>query len=60
MPGRVGLETGRMYLGGDDGAGAIDLLDKLFLLVLRKSGNVVVVPTERMPSRAGVAATHRY
>jgi len=37
-----------------------DILDDLAELVLRTKGDVVVVPTERMPSRTGVAATYRF
>jgi hypothetical protein len=37
-----------------------DLLDDLAEIVLRRQGQVVVVPAERMPSATGLAATYRY
>jgi hypothetical protein len=37
-----------------------DLLDDIAELVLRKGGEVVVVPSEKMPTPAGVAAIYRF
>ena len=37
-----------------------DVLDDLAELVLRTKGDVVVVPTERMPSTTGAVAIYRY
>ena len=37
-----------------------DLLDDLAELVLNKGGQVVVVPSERMPTETGAAAIYRY
>ena len=37
-----------------------DVLDNLGELVLSKGGKVVVVPSERMPTKTGAAATCRY
>lgn len=37
-----------------------DLLDDLAEMVLTKAGDVVVVPSERMPARTGAAATYRF
>lgn len=37
-----------------------DMLDDLAEAVLRTGGDVVVVPTERMPSDTGLAASFRY
>ncbi|MDP2319835.1 MAG: hypothetical protein Q8O42_10925 [Acidobacteriota bacterium] len=66
------LEAGRVRAGRlDPATGAIvdlslddpavgDMLDDLAEAVLRTGGDVVVVPTERMPSDTGLAATFRY
>ena len=37
-----------------------DMLDDLAELVMSKDGEVVVVPTERMPTETGVAAINRF
>ena len=37
-----------------------DLLDDLDELVGKMAGQVLVIPTERMPGRTGLAATYRY
>jgi len=39
---------------------ADDLLDDIGEAVLRRGGEVVVVPAERMPTTSGLAATYRY
>ena len=66
------LEAGRVRSGRlDPATGAIvdlvlddpavgDMLDDLAEAVLRTGGDVVVVPTERMPSDTGLAARFRY
>ena len=66
------LEAGRVRSGRlDPATGAIvdlmlddptvgDMLDDLAEAVLRTGGDVVVVPTERMPSDTGLAASFRY
>ena len=37
-----------------------DILDDLAGVVFKNRGNVVMLPTERMPGKTGVAATFRY
>ena len=37
-----------------------DVLDDLGELVLKKGGQVVIVPAERMPTRTGIAAIYRF
>jgi hypothetical protein len=37
-----------------------DLLDDLGELVLKHGGQIVIVPTERMPTRTGIAAIYRF
>lgn len=47
--------SGEITLGQLD-----DLLDDLGERVLATGGEVVIVPTERMPTNAGLAAIYRY
>ncbi len=37
-----------------------DVLDDLGAVVLKAGGQVVIIPTERMPTVTGVAALYRY
>lgn len=57
IPGRVDLESGALELGG---SAVDDVLDDIAELVLKHGGQVVVVPTEQMPTRTGLAAIYRY
>ncbi|HET9023162.1 MAG TPA: hypothetical protein VFN64_01235 [Burkholderiaceae bacterium] len=43
-----------------DAPAAGDVLDDLAEAVLRNGGEVIIVPSERMPSRTGLAAIYRY
>ena len=36
------------------------MLDDLAVLALKLAGEVVIVPTERMPTETGIAAIYRY
>ena len=58
VPGRVGPD-GRVEYGTQNGP-VDDLLDDLAELALRMGGEVVVVPSARMPTDVGVAAIFRY
>jgi hypothetical protein len=60
VPGRMDVTTGAIELGGAGEAGVDDLLDDIGELVLRRGGEVVVVPHERMPADTGLAATFLY
>jgi hypothetical protein len=60
IPGHVDKETGRITFGNPEDTQVDDLLDDLAELVLRKGGNVVVVPAADMPSKTGVAAAFRF
>jgi hypothetical protein len=60
MPGRVDLETGKVYEGSLERTEVGDVLDDLGEQVLRTGGEVVVVPAERMPNGSGLAAIYRY
>jgi hypothetical protein len=58
LPGQIDLQTGAVRPADDPVAG--DLLDDLAALVLRRKGEVVVVPPERMPTATGLAAVYRF
>jgi hypothetical protein len=60
IPGAIDRATGRIQSGDLADPTVDDVLDDLAELVLRTTGDVVVVPVERMPSATGAAATYRY
>lgn len=60
IPGHVDAATGELELDDLDHPEVDDLLDDLGVLALTMGGNVVVVPTERMPTKTGIAAIYRY
>jgi hypothetical protein len=60
MPGRLDAETGAISEGDSDDPTVDDVFDDLGEEVLRRGGEVVVVPPERMPTDSGVAAIYRY
>lgn len=60
IAGRVDRETGRVHLGSLEDLHTDDVLDDLAELTMRMGGDVVVVPSERMPSESGVAAVYRF
>jgi hypothetical protein len=59
IPGRMD-DTGRVELATDIAPTIDDLLDDVAEEVLRRKGEVIVVPAARMPSRSGLAAAYRY
>ena len=59
IPGHLDAATGQVRIR-DDGASHDDLIDDLAEHTLRAGGEVVIVPTDRMPSSAGVVATYRF
>lgn len=59
VPGRMD-GAGRVELTTDIGPKVDDLLDDIAEAVLRRKGEVIVVPAARMPSKSGLAATYRY
>ncbi|HVS19634.1 MAG TPA: hypothetical protein VMT18_13605 [Planctomycetota bacterium] len=60
VPGRWDAQSGR-FEPGDLAHGEVDdVLDDLAEAVLRRKGEVVIVPTARMPSDTGLAAIYRY
>ncbi len=60
VSGRVDAETGDVEFGDLEHPEVDDLLDDLGMLALKMGGDVVVVPTEQMPTETGVAAIYRY
>jgi hypothetical protein len=60
IPGRLNTATGRIELGELTDPTIDDVLDDLAEAVLRKKGEVVVVPAEHMPSGTGMAASFRF
>jgi hypothetical protein len=60
MPGHIDPRSGAIADGDLNDPEIDDLLDDLGELVLEKGGQVVIVPSERMPTRTGLAAIYRY
>jgi hypothetical protein len=60
IPGRIEASTGAITLVKSGAADVGDLLDDIGEQVLRTRGEVVVVPSDRMPAPGGVAAIYRY
>ena len=60
IPGRIDRATGQVQPADLSDPEVDDVLDDLAEAVLRMKGEVVVVPTERMPSKTGAAATYRF
>lgn len=60
IPGRVDPETGAIEFDDLEHPEVDDLLDDLGFLALKMGGDVVVVPTESMPTETGIAAIYRY
>lgn len=59
IPGRVDAATGKLQSTDLSHPEVDDVLDDLGELMLSKGGEVVVVPSERMPTKTGAAATCR-
>ncbi len=60
IPGRVDGSTGELEFNDLSNPELDDVLDDLGALTLTMGGEVVVVPTERMPTETGIAAIYRY
>lgn len=59
LPGRVDPATGAIEFDDLAEPAVDDLLDDLGELVLKYGGQVLVVPSDRMPTRSGLAAIYR-
>jgi hypothetical protein len=60
VAGRMDAASGAITFGNLDAPDMDDVLDDLGERVLASGGEVIVVPTERMPTRTGLAAIYRY
>jgi hypothetical protein len=60
IAGRIDAETGRIERNELANPEVDDVLDDLGGLVVRNGGEWIIVPTERMPTRTGIAAIYRY
>ena len=60
IPGRIDADTSAVSFTELADPHTDDLLDDLGERVLRSGGEVVVVPTERMPTTTGLAAIYRF
>lgn len=60
VSGRINAATGNIEFDDLAHPEVDDVLDDLGALALKMGGQVVVVPTERMPTETGIAAIYRY
>ncbi len=60
VPGRIDAATGDIEFADLEHPEIDDVLDDLGTLALKKGGQVIIVPTERMPTETGIAAIYRY
>ncbi len=60
IPGKIDSNTGKIESGNIKDPDFDDVLDDLAELVLKKRGEVAVIPKDKMPSNTGVAAIYRY
>jgi hypothetical protein len=60
IAGALDGETGKVSFAAVSAPHVDDLLDDLGELVVKKGGNLLVIPADRMPTTTGLAATYRY
>ncbi|MBN2558547.1 MAG: hypothetical protein JXB33_07330 [Clostridia bacterium] len=60
IPGWVDMKSGDVHYNADAGPGSGDVLDDLAEMVIKLNGNVLILPSENMPSKTGIAAIFRY
>lgn len=60
IPGRIDRDNGAILHGDMNDAHTDDLLDDLAEFTLRMSGEVVIVPAAKMPTKSGAAAIYRF
>ena len=60
VPGRIDAATGDIEFEDLADPEVDEVLDDLGELTLKMGGQVVIVPTERMPTKTGIAAIYRY
>jgi hypothetical protein len=60
IAGRIDYASGRIEPGDLSHPEIDDVLDDLGELVIKKGGQIVIVPSERMPTQTGIAAIYRF
>lgn len=60
IPGRLDAVTGDIQSEELNHPEVDDVLDDLATLAMKMGGEVVIVPTEQMPTKSGIAAIYRY
>jgi hypothetical protein len=60
IPGSIHAESGDIEFDDLEHPEVDDVLDDLMMLALKMGGQVVIVPTDRMPTKTGIAAIYRY
>lgn len=60
IPGRFDVATGDIELDDLANSEVDDVLDDLGALAMKMGGQVVIIPTEQMPTETGIAAIYRY
>lgn len=60
IPGRIDYASGKIEPADLAHPEVDDVLDDLGELVLKKAGQIVIVPAERMPTQTGIAAIYRF
>jgi hypothetical protein len=60
IPGRFNTESGKLEFGSTDNPERGDLIDQIVNAVWKHKGEVIVLPTDRMPGETGLAAIFRF
>jgi hypothetical protein len=60
IPGQIDILSGEIEFEAMSNPEVDDLLDDLGQLVLKMGGQVIIVPSDRMPADTGLAAIYRY
>ena len=60
IPGTIDIERGKLIPGDLTDPNVDDVLDDLGERVLKAGGEVIIVPSERMPTQSGAAAIYRF
>ncbi|MFA5611758.1 MAG: hypothetical protein WDA04_02720 [Anaerolineaceae bacterium] len=60
VPGRINKSSGEIEFEDLDHPEIDDVIDDLAELALKMGGQVVVLPSEQMPTKTGIAAIYRY
>ncbi|MPN01434.1 hypothetical protein SDC9_148643 [bioreactor metagenome] len=60
VPGKFNTESSKLEFGNSDNPASGDLIDQIINAVWKHKGEVIVLPTGRMPSETGLAAIFRF